>query len=117
MGVATERDLAQACRDAYHKYVVYFLWVVMEIAIAATDLAEIIGSATALYLLLNIPIWAGVLITVADVLVVLLLGTRNFRIFEIIIFVLILTISGCFIYEMVAVKPNWVDVAKGFIPR
>ena len=106
-----------ACRDAYPKWVCRGLWVVAEIAIAATDMAEVIGSATALYLLFGIPIWAGVLITAVDVLVILVLGMRNFRLLEFVVFVLVLLILGIFIYQLAAANPNWVDVAKGFIPR
>ncbi|CAK0765342.1 hypothetical protein CVIRNUC_003249 [Coccomyxa viridis] len=117
LGVVAERDLAQACRDAYPKWLVYFLWLVLEIAIAATDLAEIIGAATALNLLFNIPLWAGVLITALDVLLIIGFGIKNFRVLEILILLLCATIFACFIYELSAVKPNWVDVAKGFVPR
>ena len=88
-----------------------------EIAIAATDLAEVIGSATALYLLFGIPIWAGVLITAVDVLLILILGMNNLRVLEFIVFVLIFLIFGVFVYELAAVNPDWAEVGKGFIPR
>lgn len=117
LGVVGERDLAQACRDAYPRWVNFILWVLAEIAIAATDLAEIIGSATALYLLFGIPLWGGVLITTLDVLFILVFGLRNFRLLEVLIFILCATIAGCFVYEIIKVQPNWVDVAKGFIPN
>ena len=71
LGVVAERDLAQACRDAYPLWVNHGLWILAEVSIAACDMAEIIGSATALYLLFSIPLWVGVLITAADVLLLL----------------------------------------------
>ncbi|BDA43938.1 Divalent metal cation transporter MntH [Coccomyxa sp. Obi] len=117
LGVVAERDLAQACRDAYPKWLVYILWVLAEVAIAATDLAEIIGSATALNLLFNIPLWGGVLITAVDVLFILAFGMKNFRVLEALVLLLCATIFACFVYELAAVKPVWLDVAKGFIPR
>ncbi|EIE25765.1 Nramp-domain-containing protein [Coccomyxa subellipsoidea C-169] len=130
LGVVAERDLAQACRDAYPKacpftkgwimckwvWLVYILWILAEIAICATDLAEIIGSATALNLLFNIPLWAGVIITAVDVLFIIAFGMKNFRVLEAFVLLLCATIFACFVYEMAAVKPNWVDVGKGFIP-
>jgi manganese transport protein len=117
LGIVADRDLAQACRDAYPKYVVYFLWVMMEIAIAATDLAEVIGSAVAMNLLFGLPLWAGVLITSVDTLFVLVFGTRSFRSLEVIVFLLCLLISGVFLYELIAVKPEWIKVAAGLYPR
>lgn len=119
LGAVSERDLAQACRDAYPKWVCYILWILAEIAIAATDLAEVIGSATALYLLSNghVPLWAGILITSVDVLFILVFGTHNFRSLEVFVFVLCALITGCFVYELAAVKPDWGDVGKGFIPK
>ncbi|CAL5218879.1 g614 [Coccomyxa viridis] len=116
LGVVAERDLAQACRDAYPKWLVYCLWVLAEIAIAATDLAEIIGSAVALNLLFNIPLYAGVIITAVDVLFIIAFGMKNFRFLEVLVLILCATIFGCFVYELAAVKPVWLDVARGFIP-
>ncbi|CAK0779561.1 hypothetical protein CVIRNUC_004804 [Coccomyxa viridis] len=116
LGVVAERDLAQACRDAYPKWLVYILWILAEVAIAATDLAEIIGSATALNLLFNIPLYAGVIITAVDVLFIIAFGMKNFRVLEVLVLFLCMTIFGCFVYELAAVKPVWLDVAKGFIP-
>jgi len=117
LGVVTDRDLAQACRDSYHPKVVYGLWFIMEVAIAATDLAEVIGSAVALNLLFHIPIWAGVIITGADVLFIIIFGTKSFRFLEVLIMCLCAVISGCFAYELGVVKPNWGEVGKGFIPK
>ena len=104
-------------RDDYPGWLCKGLWIVMEIAIAATDLAEVIGSATALYLLFNIPIWAGVLITAVDVLVILVLGMKNFRLLEVIVFLLVFLILGIFIYQLAVAHPDWGEVGKGFIPR
>lgn len=113
LGIVADRDLAQACRDAYPKYVVYVLWVMMEIAIAATDLAEVIGSAVAMNLLFGLPLWAGVLITAVDTMFILVFGTRSFRSLEVIVFTLCLLIAGVFVYELIAVKPEWIKVAAG----
>lgn len=119
LGAVSERDLAQACRDAYPKWVCYVLWLLAEVAIAATDLAEVIGSATALYLLSNghLPLWGGILITALDVLFIIIFGMKNFRLLELFVFCLCALITGCFVYELAAVKPNWADVGKGFIPK
>eukprot|EP00271_Cylindrocystis_brebissonii_P008955 TRINITY_DN2350_c0_g2_i3.p1 TRINITY_DN2350_c0_g2~~TRINITY_DN2350_c0_g2_i3.p1 ORF type:complete len:532 (+),score=38.12 TRINITY_DN2350_c0_g2_i3:290-1885(+) len=116
LGIVAERDLAQACHDAYPPWLNYILWILAEIAIVATDLAEIIGSATALYLLFNVPLYVGVLVTVVDVLFILVFGTRNFRFLEILVFALCALIAGCFVYEIAAVSPDWLDVAKGLEP-
>lgn len=116
LGVATGRDLAQACRDAYPRWACYPLWVAAEIAIAACDLAEVIGAAVALQLLFGLPLWAGVLITIADVALVMLLEGRGFRWLEIFVIGLILIIFACFVYEMAVAQPNWLDVGKGFVP-
>jgi manganese transport protein len=94
LGIVTNRDLAQACQDAYPKWVVYCLWIIMEIAIASTDLAEVIGSAVALNLLIGIPVWAGVLITAVDTLFILVFGTKSFRFLEVIVFLLCAVIAG-----------------------
>ncbi|KAL2630210.1 hypothetical protein R1flu_014896 [Riccia fluitans] len=116
LGIVAERDLAQACRDAYPKWVVVILWIIVEIAIAATDLAEVIGSATALYLLFKIPIWAGVLITAVDTLFILIFGFKSFRFLEFVVGGLAFLIAGIFAYELAVVKPEWSKVAKGLIP-
>ncbi|KAK9815840.1 hypothetical protein WJX72_010582 [[Myrmecia] bisecta] len=119
LGVVAERDLAQACRDAYPKYVVWLLWIMAECAIAATDLAEILGSAVAINLLSNgaVPLWAGVLITGVDVMFIVIFGTHRFRFLEAVVLLLCATITVCFCLELAAVKPNWVLVAKGLIPQ
>ena len=117
LGVVTERDLAQCCRDGYPRWVNYILWILMEVAIAATDLAEIIGSAIALNLLFGLPLWAGTLITLVDVLVLVFTGMHSFRLLEVVVVLLCALIGACFIYEMAVVKPDWAEVGKGFIPR
>jgi manganese transport protein len=77
----------------------------------------VIGSAVALNLLFHIPIWAGVLITAADVMFILLFGTRSVRLLELLVATLILTITCCFAYELGKADPSWLEVAKGFIPK
>ena len=116
LGIATGRDLAQACRDHYSKPVSFFLWVICEIAIAACDLAEVIGSAIALNLLFGLPLLAGVCITSLDVLFVLFLQNKGFRYIEALVITLIVIIGGCFAWEIVASHPNFLGIAKGFIP-
>src|SRR6187551_2262013 len=117
LGVATGRDLAQACRDHYPKPIVWFLWVLCEIAIAACDLAEVVGSAIGLQLLFGIPLVWGCVITALDVLAVLYLQNKGFRYVEALVVVLILTIGGCFALELFFAKPSLPAVLMGFIPR
>ena len=116
LGVVTGRDLAQACRDHYSHGVSIMLWVLCEIAIAACDLAEVIGSAIALNLLFHIPIAIGVLITGFDVLLILTLQNRGVRVLEALVITLIATIGLCFLFEIILSRPNMFDVAKGLIP-
>jgi manganese transport protein len=120
LGVATGRDLAQACRDAYPMPVVWFLWILCEIAIAACDLAEVIGSAIALKILFGIPMIWGCLITCADVLAILYLQNRGFRIIEALIITLIATISICFAIEIFWSgfgRDGFGGMLLGFIPH
>lgn len=117
LGIVTGRDLAQACRDHYSPGVNFVLWVLCEIAIAATDLAEVIGSAIALNLLFGIPIAWGVAITALDVLIVLLLQHKGFRLLEAMVIVLIGTIGFGFLFEIVRSRPEFAAVMAGFIPR
>ncbi len=117
LGVATGRDLAQACRDHYSKPTVIFLWILCEIAIAACDLAEVVGSAIALQLLFGIPLIWGCLITAADVFAVLYLQHKGFRRMEAIVTTLIATIALCFATELFFSRPNFGDVFAGFIPQ
>ena len=117
LGIATGRDLAQACREHYSRRTGLFLWVVCEIAIAACDLAEVLGSAVALKLLFGLPLLAGVLITALDVLIVLALQGRGFRLVEAFVVTLIGSIAACFAYEIFFAHPLWREAAIGFIPR
>ena len=116
LGIVTGRDLAQACRDHFSLPMSYFLWFICELAIAACDLAEIIGSAIALNLLFGIPVLVGVCITALDVLIVLFLQNKGFRYIEALVITLIAVIGGCFAWELIASRPDLVGVAKGFIP-
>lgn len=117
LGIATGRDLAQACRDHYSKPVAMFLWVLCEFAIAACDLAEVIGSAIALNLLFGIPLVVGILITAMDVMLILFLQNKGFRILECIVASLIVVIGGCFAYEMAVSHPAMPAVLAGLIPK
>jgi manganese transport protein len=116
LGIATQRDLAQACHDHYSAPVSFGLWILCELAICACDLAEVIGSAIALNLLFRIPLVAGVCITALDVLAVLYLQNKGFRYIEALVVVLILTIGGCFLLEIVFAKPDLAWVFAGFVP-
>lgn len=116
LGVVTGRDLAQACRDNYSTPITLGLWILCEIAIAACDLAEVIGSAIALNLLFGIPLVVGVLITAADVLIVLLLQNRGFRYIESLVGGLIFVIGGCFIYELIVSQPSITSILGGLVP-
>ena len=116
LGIATGRDLAQACRDAYPKPVVYTLWILCEIAIAACDLAEVIGSAIALNLLFGIPLTVGVAITVLDVLLILYFQGKGFRTIEAIVASLIFIIFICFGYEIVVSNPSVSGIIGGLLP-
>ena len=117
LGIATGRDLAQACRDSYSKPAVIFHWMLAEIAIVACDIAEVIGSAIALNLLFKIPLIWGVCITGLDVLVILMLQQKGFRYIEALVITLIATIGGCFALEILFARPDFMAVASGFIPR
>jgi len=116
LGIATGRDLAQAVRDHYSRPVVLFHWVICEIAIAACDLAEVIGSAIALKLLFGIPMALGVLLTGLDVLLVLLLQNRGFRLVEALVVTLIATMGASFLFEIILSRPDMGAVLRGFIP-
>ena len=117
LGVATGQDLAQACRTHYSRPVSLVLWLFCEVAIVACDLAEVIGSAIALNLLFGLPLFAGVLLTAADVLVILFLQHRGFRYLEAFVGGLIFMIAACFAYEVAASHPQWTAVLGGFVPR
>jgi manganese transport protein len=117
LGIVTGRDLAQACRDHYSRPVSFVLWVLCEIAIAACDLAEVIGSAIALNLLFDIPLIWGVCLTALDVLLILLLQNKGFRYLEAFVITLVATIGACFAVELFMAQPVFADVVKGLIPR
>jgi manganese transport protein len=116
LGIASGRDLAQACRDSYSRPVTIALWIICEIAIAACDLAEVIGAAIALNLLFSLPLVWGVALTSLDVLVVLYLQNRGFRYVEALVVGLIVAIAGSFAIEIWLAQPVVSDVARGFIP-
>jgi manganese transport protein len=114
-GVATERDLAQACRESYSRPTAFFLWIFAEVAIAACDLAEVIGSAIALQLLFHIPLVVGVILTGADVLLLLLLQNRGFRYLEALVITLIATITALFGIEIALSNPEWGLIARNLL--
>jgi manganese transport protein len=116
LGIVTGRDLAQACRDHYSKPVGFVLWVLCELAIAACDLAEVIGTAIALNLLFNLPLPVGVAVTALDVLLLLLLQNKGFRMLEGIVITLLVSVGACFLFELVLARPDMGDVARGFVP-
>jgi manganese transport protein len=116
LGVASGTDLAQACRRQYSRPVAIGLWLFAEIAIVACDLAEVLGSAVALQLLFGIPLFWGVLLTAADVLLILTLQGRGFRRIEAFVISLIAMVSVCFAYELLLARPIWGVAAGGFQP-
>lgn len=117
LGVVAERDLAQACRDHFSPAVNFVLWLLCEFAIAAMDLAEVIGSAIALNLLFGIPLTWGIVITVVDVLLILMLQARGFRVIESIVAGLMLIILFCFGYEIIISKPDIIPILEGLVPQ
>lgn len=116
LAIASGRDLAQACRDAYPKPVAVVLWFLAEIAIVATDIAEVIGTAIGLQLLFGIPLTVGVLITAVDVFVILYLQRLGFRYLEAAVVALLAVIAVCFTAQIVLASPVWGEVLKGFVP-
>jgi manganese transport protein len=116
LGIATGRDLAQACHEHYSRRTSIFLWIICEVAIAACDLAEVLGSAIALQLLFHLPLLYGVIFTGADVLIVLALQGRGFRWIEALVITLIVTIAGCFAYEIFFAQPLWREAVSGLLP-
>jgi len=117
LGIVTGRDLAQACRDAYSRPMSIFLWLSAEVAIVACDIAEVIGAAIALKLLFHIPLTIGVVLTGADVLIVLALQGRGFRWLEALVITLIFTMIVIFGLEIIFSKPEWTAVFMGFLPH
>ena len=116
LGIVTGRDLAQACRDHYSKRVAFSLWILCELAIIACDLAEVIGTAIALNLLFGISLPWGVVITALDVLLVLYLQNKGFRMLEALVIGLIAIVGGCFLVLLFMAKPDLGAVATGFVP-
>jgi manganese transport protein len=116
LGIVTGRDLAQACRDHYSPRVAFGLWVLCEIAIAACDLAEVIGSAIALNLLFGLPLPWGIGLTALDVLIVLYLQNKGFRMLEALVIALVAVVGGCFLFELIVSKPDIFGIARGFVP-
>jgi manganese transport protein len=116
LGVGTGRDLAQACRDAFPRYVTWPLWLSAEIAITATDLAEVIGTAIGLNLLFNIPLEIGVIITALDVLLILALQAFGFRWIEAFVVAMLGVIAACFAVQIALADPDWGAVIRGFAP-
>src|SRR5438876_4191784 len=117
LGIASGRDLAQACRDSYSRPVAFMLWIICEIAIAACDLAEVIGAAIALNLLFQLPLLLGVILTAADVLIVLFLQHRGFRYVEALVVGLIVLIASAFAVELWLARPDPLALAIGFVPQ
>ena len=116
LGIVTGMDLAQACRAMFSRPVSWVLWVVCEVAIAACDLAEVLGSAIGLQLLFGLPLLAGVILTAFDTLLILFLHSRGVRMMEAFIVALILTIGACLAVEIVLSKPQWGSMATGLVP-
>lgn len=117
LGVATGRDLAQTCRDTFSPRVNLMLWVLCEIAIAACDLAELLGSAIALQLLFGFPLTVGVCIMALDVVVLLLLQSRGFRYIEALIITLVGIIAACFAGEIFFAQPDVGGILTGYLPQ
>jgi manganese transport protein len=117
LAIVTDRDLAQSCRDHYSKPVSFCLWILCEIAIAACDLAEVIGSAIALNLLFGLPLVYGVIITSLDVLLILTLQAKGWRYLEAIIVALVMTVGACFVYQIAASQPSITGILGGLLPR
>ena len=116
LGIATDRDLAQACRDSFSKPVNILLWLACEAAIIACDLAEVIGTAIALQLLFGIPLIGGALITALDAFLLLLLMNKGFRFLEAFVIALLIVIAICFAVQIVAAAPPVAAVLQGFVP-
>lgn len=117
LGIVAERDLAQACRDHFRPTTNFVLWVLCEVAIAACDLAEVIGAAIAINLLFGIPLPWGIAITTIDVLLILMLQAKGFRWIESVIASLMLLIIGCFAYEILISKPEISPILSGLLPQ
>jgi manganese transport protein len=116
LGIGAGRDLAQACRDAFPRWVSWPLWVLAEVAICATDLAEVIGTAIGLNLLFGIPLEIGVILTALDVFLILWMQRLGFRWVEVFIVALLGIIAACFAVQIALANPDWRAVILGFAP-
>src|SRR5207237_3740106 len=117
LGIVGGRDLAQACRETYPRQVNLALWVLCEIAVAACDLAEVLGAAIGLNLLFHIPLLAGVLLTAADTLLLLWFQSFGIRTIEAVVLSLITIIAACFCVEIFWAKPSATEMVSGLFPR
>jgi manganese transport protein len=117
LGIVAGRDLAQACREAYPRHVSYLLWILCEVAIAACDLAEVLGAAIALNLLFKIPLLIGVMLTAADTLLILWFTRFGIRFIEAFVLALITIIGACFAIEIFFARPSLSEMVVGLIPR
>ncbi|MEN0076775.1 MAG: Nramp family divalent metal transporter, partial [Paracraurococcus sp.] len=117
VGIATGRDLAQLCRDRFSRPTSLGLWVLAEIAICATDLAELIGTAIALQLLFGIPLIIGVMLTALDALLILWLQHRGVRWLEALVAGLMFLVFGCFAAQLILAQPDWAAVLAGYLPQ
>ncbi len=116
LAIATGKDLAQACRDAFPHWIAWPLWALAEIAICATDLAEVVGTAIGLNLIFGIPLEIGILITTLDVFLILFLQNKGFRWIEAFIISLLGVIAACFLVQIILASPDWGGVLRGFAP-
>lgn len=116
LAIASGRDLAQACRDAFPRPVSFVLWMMAEIAIIATDIAEVVGTAIGLNLVFGIPLEIGVIITALDVFLILYLQKLGFRWVEAFVIALLWVIAACFVVQIIYADPQWGAVLRGFIP-
>jgi manganese transport protein len=116
LGVVTGRDLAQACRETYPRGTVVGLWVLTEVAIAATDLAEVIGTIIGLKLLFGVPYLWGLAIAAGDTFLLLAVQRRGIRLLELLTLALVAVIAGSFVFEIVLARPDWAGVVRGFVP-
>jgi manganese transport protein len=117
LAIGSGRDLAQACRDAYPAPVAWFLWFMAEIAIVATDIAEVIGTAIGLKLLFGLPLEIGIILTSLDVFLILALQRLGFRAVEAFVIGVLAIITACFAVQIVLADPDWGGVIRGFVPR
>src|SRR5438105_3268136 len=116
LGVVTGRDLAQACRESYPRPTTFALWILCEIAIAACDLAEVIGTVIALKLLFHVPYVWGVVVAGCDTFLLLALQRRGIRLLELVTLSLIGVIAGSMGLEIILARPEWAEVARGLVP-